>query len=118
MIVVILVLLALTVWATAGMPATDATPSAHGDVDVLIPAPELRSRGPPASSVRLARPTVAVPSPVRVDPQFHAVSAVPTMCRRPGRTRPILDPTTTTDYNTNQPNAFGGRHRPGHREFC
>jgi hypothetical protein len=98
-IVVLLVVLALPVWATAGMPATGAAPSAHGDADVLIPAPELRSRGPPASSVRLARPTVAVPSPVRVDPQFPSASAVPTMCRRPGRTRPILDPTTTTDYN-------------------
>ena len=117
MILVLLVVLAPTVW-TAGMPVIGAHPSADGDADVVIPAPEVRSRGPPANSVRLARPTVAVPSPIRVDPQFHAVSAVPTMCRRPGRTRPILDPTTTTDYNTNQPNAFGGRHRPGHREFC
>ena len=61
MILVILVLLALTVWATAGMPATGAAPSAPGDADVVIPAPEVRSRGPPASSVRLARPTAEVP---------------------------------------------------------
>ena len=73
MIVVILVLLALTVWATAGMPATGAAPSAHGDADVLISAPEVRSRGPPASSVRLARPTAEVPV-LSVRPAVHEQS--------------------------------------------
>ena len=61
MIVVLLVAIVLTANGAAGITATGAAHPAHGDGDALLPAPERRSRGPPVSPVRLARPTVVVP---------------------------------------------------------
>lgn len=100
MIVVILVLLALTVRGTAGTPTTGADPSAHGDVDVVIRVHEVRSRGPPTSSVQLTRPTAEVPV-LSVRPAVHEQSP---QCRNAamppaGLAPEMLDPTTTIDYN-------------------
>ena len=67
------VLLALTARGTAGMPATGAGPSADGDADVVMPAHEVRSRGPPTSSVRLARSTAEVPV-LSIRPAVHEQS--------------------------------------------
>ena len=113
MIVVILAV-ALTLRGTAGTPTTGADPSAHGDADVVMPAHEVRSRGPPTSSVRLARPTAAVPvSPF--DPQ--CTSSHRSAARRARARDAGPDDNNRLQQSINL-NIRGGLCRTDHREFC
>jgi len=72
-----------------------ATVANHDDArkDRLAPT----SRGPPTQGCDSPGRRHQCPSHP-IDSQLRAVPPVPA-CRRPGRTRPMLDPTTTTDYN-------------------
>ena len=96
---IVVVVLAVLVWATRSLGAVgldDATLA--GGSDAPGTSPELRSRGPPRA--RCDSPGRRSQFPFC--PCRSAVlrsAAVPTMCRRPGSTRPILDSSITTDYN-------------------
>jgi hypothetical protein len=110
---VLVVVLGVLATAPAGPVPTSGTASEdHDEPDPRPPAQ--RSRGPPARSGALARPTT-VPSVRPAAPEQSSVPPVPSAGPHPDR---MLDPTITTDYTLINPNTRGGRHRSDQREFC